>query len=136
MSLLDALRAIGGTGRGGEHTLGRHLDAGQIQVLRSRAAALGPARHYLLEVEWPQLYRRAERLRTAGIPATDGEVRRLVARMDELSALFSGGDAGVSAGVRAAWHDDPAAMSGDSSAPVGEWCELSDYLNRARHNPR
>ncbi|WP_329528970.1 hypothetical protein [Streptomyces sp. NBC_01462] len=52
--------------------------------------------------------------------------------MDELSALFSSGDAGV----RAAWHDDPAAMSGDSSAPVDDWCELSDYLNRARHNPR
>ncbi|WP_393101102.1 MerR family transcriptional regulator [Streptomyces sp. LN325] len=135
-ALLDALRAVGRTGREGEHTLGRHLDGGQIQVLRSRAAALGPARHYLLEVEWPELYRRAERLRTAGISATDGEVRRLVARMDELSAFFSGGDAGVSAGVRAAWHDDPAAMSGDSDAPVDDWRELSDYLNDARHNPR
>ena len=58
--------------------------------------------HCLPEVEWPKLYRRAERLRAAGTPATDQKVRRLVARMDELSALFTGGDAGISAGVRAA----------------------------------
>ncbi|WP_260326906.1 hypothetical protein [Streptomyces sp. TLI_185] len=45
---------------------------------------------------------------------------RLVARMDELSTLFTGGDAGISAGVRAAWHDDPAAMSGDPGAPADE----------------
>ncbi|WP_218128771.1 MerR family transcriptional regulator [Nonomuraea maritima] len=70
-TLLDALQAIGGTGPGSEHTLGRHLDADQRQVLRARASALGPAMHYLLEIEWPELYRRAERLRGAGTPATD-----------------------------------------------------------------
>ncbi|MCX5087939.1 MerR family transcriptional regulator [Streptomyces sp. NBC_00365] len=134
-ALLDALRAIGGTGPEGEHTLGRHLDADQIQVMRTRAAALGPAMHYLLEVEWPVLYRRAERLRAAGTPPADQKVRRLVARMDELSALFTGGDAGISAGVRAAWHDDPAAMSGDSGAPADDWRKLADYLDRARNNP-
>ncbi|MFF4249633.1 MerR family transcriptional regulator [Streptomyces sp. NPDC001663] len=134
--LLDALHAIGGTGPEGEHTLGRHLDADQIHVLRTRAAALGPAAHYLLEIEWPELYRRAERLRTAGTPPTDRNVRRLVARMDELSALFTGGDAGISAGVRAAWRDDPAAMSGDPAAPAGEWRALADYLDRARNSPR
>ncbi|MFE5325425.1 MerR family transcriptional regulator [Embleya sp. NPDC056575] len=132
-ALLDALRALGGTGPEGEHTLGRHLDADEIRVLRTRTGALGPATHYLLEVEWPELYRRAERLRAAGTPATDHKVRRLVARMDELSALFTGGDAGISAGVRAAWHDDPAAMSGDPGAPADDWRALADYLDRARH---
>lgn len=134
-TLLDALQAIGGTGPESEHTLGRHLDADQVQVLRVRASALGPAMHYLLDIEWPELYRRAERLRGAGIPATDQQVRRLVARMDELSALFTGGDAGISAGVRAAWHDDPAAMSGDAGAPADDWRELAEYLERARHSP-
>jgi DNA-binding transcriptional MerR regulator len=134
-ALLGALRAIGGTGPEGEHALGRHLDADQIQVMRTRAAALGPAMHYLLEVEWPELYRRAERLRAAGTPPAEQKVRRLVARMDELSALFTGGDAGISAGVRAAWHDDPAAMSGDSGAPADDWRKLADYLDRARNHP-
>ncbi|GHG62383.1 MerR family transcriptional regulator [Streptomyces griseocarneus] len=132
--LLDALRAIGGTGPEGEQTLRRHLDADQMEVLTTRAAALGPAKHYLLEIEWPELYRRADRLRMAGTPPTDPKVRRLVARMDELGTLFTGGDAGISAGVRDAWHDDPAAMSGNPAAPADDWRELADYLDIARHS--
>ncbi|MFI7101740.1 MerR family transcriptional regulator [Streptomyces sp. NPDC050161] len=134
-ALIDALRAIGGTGPESAHTLSRHLEADRIEALRSRAAALGPARHYLLEVEWPELYRRAERLRVAGTPPTDRRVRRLAARLDELSALFTGGDARISTGVRAAWRDDPAAMSGDPGAPADDWRELADYLDRARDTP-
>jgi DNA-binding transcriptional MerR regulator len=130
--LLGALRAIGGTGPGAQEALGRHLDADQVRVLRARTAALGPAAHYLLDVEWPELYRRAEQLRSGGTPPGDPRVRRLVARMDELSALFTGGDAGISTGVRAAWRDDPAAMSGDPAAPAAEWRDLADYLDRAR----
>ncbi len=132
--LLDALRA---TGRGaeGDHVLARHLDEDQLRTLRVRAAALGPARHYLLEVEWPELYRRAERLRAEGVPPSDPRVRRLVARMDEMGALFSGGEAGISAGVRAAWHDDPAAVSGFPDAPADEWRELAEYLERSRNGP-
>ncbi|AZQ70317.1 MerR family transcriptional regulator [Streptomyces luteoverticillatus] len=130
--LLDALHALGGTGPEGEHTLRRHLDDDQLRVLETRAAALGPAAHYLLEIEWPELYRRADRLRTAGVPPTDPKVRRLVTRMDELSTLFTGGDAGISTGVRAAWRDDPAAMSGEPEAPADGWRELADYLDAAR----
>ncbi|MFF7725427.1 MerR family transcriptional regulator [Streptomyces sp. NPDC008001] len=132
--LLEALRAIGGTGPEREQTLRRHLDEDQVEVLRTRAADLGPAMHYLLEVEWPELYRRAERLRAAGTPPTDRKVRRLVARMDELSALFTGGDEGISAGVRDAWEDDPAAMSGDPAAPADDWRDLAAYLDHARRS--
>jgi DNA-binding transcriptional MerR regulator len=133
--LLAALQAIGGTGPESEHTLRRHLDADQIQVLRTRAAALGPAMHYLLEIEWPELYRRADRLRTDRTPPTDQKVRRLVARMDELSTLFTGGDGGIAAGVRDAWHDDPSAMSGGPPAVADQWRELADYLALARDSP-
>jgi MerR family transcriptional regulator, thiopeptide resistance regulator len=52
--------------------------------------------------------------------------------MDELSALFTGGDAGISAGVQSAWRADPAALSGDPGAPADGWQELADYLDRAR----
>lgn len=132
--LVGALRALGGAGapeRG--EVVGRHLDADQVEVLRARAAGLGPAAHYLLEVEWPELYRRAERLRAEGVPAADARVRRLVARMDELSVLFSGGDTAISAGVRAAWREDPAAMSGEPDAPADAWRELAVYLDQARN---
>ncbi|MFF3273188.1 MerR family transcriptional regulator [Streptomyces chrestomyceticus] len=151
--LLATLEAIGRTGPSADQTLRRHLDADQLQVLAARGAALGPAAHYLLRVEWPELYRRAERLRTAGVPAADRRVRRLVARMDELGALFSGGDAGVSAGVREAWRTEagPGSEPGPGPEPGREpgprqepepgaaadgglnaWAALADYLDTAR----
>lgn len=131
-AVLAALRATGAAGSAGEQALRRHLDDDQIQVLATRAAALGPTAHYLLEIEWPELYRRAEALRTAKTPPTDASVRRIVARMDELSVLFGGGDRKISGGVRAAWREDPAAMSGDASAAPGQWDDVSAYLDAAR----
>jgi DNA-binding transcriptional MerR regulator len=127
-SLLDALRAIGGNDLG---VLRRHLDADQVRLLEARHAAMGPSAHYLLEIEWPELYRRADRLRRDGVDAGDPRVRALVRRMDELSTLFTGGDTAVSQGVRAAWRDDPAGLSGDS-VDAAAYRELADYLDRAR----
>lgn len=123
---------MGGAGPEREQALRRHLDDDQIQALHDRAAPLGPAAHYLLEVEWPELYRRAEALRTAGVEPAEPRVRKLVARMDELSSLFSGGDGDVSAAVRSAWRHEPAAMSGDPTAPADTWHTLTAYLDRAR----
>lgn len=100
--------------------------------MAERAASLGPAAHYWLEVEWPELYRRAEALRAAGTDAADPQVRKLVRRLDELADLFSGGDPAVSEGVRAAWHDDPAAMADAVSAPADQWRDLAAYLDHAR----
>jgi DNA-binding transcriptional MerR regulator len=129
-NLLDALRAIGGD-PGGAQALHRHLDPDQLKVLETRFTALGQSAHYLLEIEWPELYRRADRLRLDGVEATDPRVRALVARMDELSTLFTGGDAAISDGVRAAWRDDPAAMSAEQ-ADTSHYQELADYLDHAR----
>nr|WP_040733095.1 MerR family transcriptional regulator [Nocardia tenerifensis] len=131
-ALLEALQAIGGAGSASEQVLRRHLDTDQQQRLGNQATALGPAKHYLLEIEWPELYRKAERLRQAGVDPTDDRVRRLARRLDELSTLFTGDDAGISAGVRNAWRDDPAAMSGDPAAPADEWRALADFLDQAR----
>lgn len=133
-SLLDALRAIGGNDPEAAQVLQRHLDVDQLRVLEARHAAMGPSAHYLLEIEWPELYRRADRLRLDGVEATDPRVRALVNRMDELSTLFSGGDTTVSKGVRAAWREDPTALSGQPSEHVDTdaWRELADYLDRAR----
>ena len=63
----------------------------------------------------------------AGTAPDAPEVRRRVARMDGLATQFSGGDQELSAGVRAAWHDDPAEQA-DS------WWALSEYLDLARQH--
>ncbi|MGW3041005.1 MerR family transcriptional regulator [Kitasatospora sp. NPDC001159] len=130
--LLRLLQAVGATGPGADEALRRHLDEDQLHALADHAAALGPAAHYLLEVEWPQLYRRAEDLRTAGADPADPRVRRIVERLDELSRLFSGGDTTLSAAVRTAWREDPAAMSGDPTTPADAWADLRTFLDHAR----
>ncbi|KJS54518.1 MerR family transcriptional regulator [Streptomyces rubellomurinus subsp. indigoferus] len=131
-ALIGALQSMGSAGPQGQEALRRHLDSDQLRTLRDRAAGLGPAAHYLLEVEWPELYRRAEALRLAGVDPAAPRVRKLVARMDELSSLFTGGDGGVSTAVRSAWRHEPAAMSGDPATPTDAWHDLAAYLDRAR----
>lgn len=131
-ALIGALRTMGSAGAESGQALRRHLDDDQLQTLHDRAAVLGPGAHYLLEVEWPELYRRAEALRPAGVEPTAPRVRKLVERMDELSSLFTGGDSGVSAAVRSAWRHEPAAMSGDPTAPADAWHDLTAYLDHAR----
>jgi MerR family transcriptional regulator, thiopeptide resistance regulator len=131
-ALLDAVRAS--PSPTAARALARHLNPDQLAVLRDRAQALGPLAHYRLEVEWPELYRRAERLRAAGAPPDDPEVQRLVARIDELGARFSGGDRKVSAGVRAAWADDPAGLAGVPAEQATAWRALAQYLDLARRS--
>src|SRR5215212_4674660 len=71
-ALLDAVRASTPTPEAAR-VLAGHLDPDQVATLRARTEALGPLAHYLLEIEWPELYRRAERLRApAPRPTTRG----------------------------------------------------------------
>jgi DNA-binding transcriptional MerR regulator len=130
-ALLDAVRGSTPPPEAAR-VLADHLDPDQVGTLRARAEALGPLAHYLLEVEWPELYRRAERLRAAGTPPDDPRVQRLVARIDELGARFSGGDREISAGVRAAWDDDPAGLAAVPAEQATTWRELARYLDLAR----
>jgi DNA-binding transcriptional MerR regulator len=112
--------------------LARHLDPDQLAELKAHKEAVGPLAHYLLEVEWPELYRRAERYRAAGTAPDDPRVQRLVTRIDELGARFSGGDRELSAGVRAAWDDDPPGLSNVQPEQSTTWRELVRYLDLAR----
>ncbi|WP_274911564.1 MerR family transcriptional regulator [Streptomyces sp. WZ-12] len=131
-TLIGALQAMRGTGPAADQALRRHVDEDHIRVLEDRARALGPAAPYLLEIEWPELYRRAEALRAAGTDPGAPQVQRIVARMDELGALFSGGEETLSTAVKGAWQREPAAMSGDPAAPADAWQHLTAYLDRAR----
>jgi DNA-binding transcriptional MerR regulator len=130
-ALLDAVRAATPSPESAR-VLARHLDPGQVAELQAHMEAVGPPAHYLLEVEWPELYRRAERHRAVGTGPDDPQVRRLVARIDELGPRFSGGDRRISAGVRAAWDDDPAGLSNAPAEHATTWRDLTRYLDLAR----
>jgi DNA-binding transcriptional MerR regulator len=109
-----------------------YLDDNQRAELASGAAAVGPALPYLLEIEWPQLYRQADDLRRKGASPSDERVQRIVGRMDELSTLVGGNRPDGGGEVRAAWRENPAAMSGETEETASPWRELADYVESAR----
>lgn len=121
----DARGDVGGV-------LGRHLDDDQRKALAEGAKAAGPALPYLLEVEWPQLYRRVDELRRSGATPADDRVQGMVARLDELSAMLSSGDHEVAAGVRAAWREDPGGMAGEPDEVAAPWRDLAAFVAEAR----
>ncbi|CAO5193523.1 MerR family transcriptional regulator, thiopeptide resistance regulator [Frankia sp. AiPs1] len=138
--LIAVLRSMGGPGLAGtSEAVRQRLAPDQLAALRENAATLGPAAHYLLEIEWPELYRRAEALRVSGIEPGTPQVQKLVRRMDELSVLFSGGDTRLSGSVRTAWREELADTAqreeGDVAATAGAWRDLADYLDQARAAP-
>ncbi|GAA4348914.1 MerR family transcriptional regulator [Angustibacter luteus] len=127
--LLALVRAA----RGADDAVARELSEQERERVAEGAAAVGPALPYLLEVEWPQLYRRAEELRRSGAAPDSAAVQQVVARMQELSARFGTGDGrGAGAAVRAAWRQEPAALSGESQAVAGPWRELAEFVEEAR----
>jgi hypothetical protein len=109
-----------------------YLDSQHRADLADHAAAVGPALPYLLEVEFPQLYRQAEAIRRDGASPSDERMRPIVARLDELSALLGGKQSGAGSQVRAAWRDKPAAMSGESAETAAPWSDLAEFVEAAR----
>jgi MerR family transcriptional regulator, thiopeptide resistance regulator len=105
-----------------EQALREHLSDDEIQHLRNRSAELGIIGQHAIGVEWPQLYARARAELDAGTPPGAPEVRAIVDRMDELSALFNRGTPAPHPGVRQLWVERGGA----------EYEELLDCLDKAR----
>ena len=127
--LLAAVRALHGPDPA---VLAEYLDRDQIETVGAAARAAGPAAHYLLEIEWPQLYRTADALLAAGTRPDDPAVQRLVDRLDQLGSRFSGGDPQVSDRIGNAYRTDPAAISGVSDPPADRWRAVAIFLDEAR----
>jgi DNA-binding transcriptional MerR regulator len=128
---VDLLRVLRAAHPDRASALERYLSVEELDGLNRAGADLGPRAQYVIEIEFPQLYRRVEELRRQEVPADDDRVQGLIARMDALSALLGGRD-GAGAGVRRAWREDPAAMSGQDETVAGPWRELADYVEAAR----
>jgi DNA-binding transcriptional MerR regulator len=126
----DLLQLLAATRPRRADALEEYLTDEERAALEQGAANLGPRSHYVVEIEFPQLYRRMEALRRRGVPVDDDRVQGLVARMNELSEQLGGGE-GAGDGVRRAWRADPAAMSGEEESVAGRWRRLSDFVEAA-----
>ena len=105
-----------------EQALREQLSSEEIARLSARTAELGVIGQHALGVEWPQLYAKAQVELEAGTPADAPQVRAIVDRMDELSALFNQGSPTPHRGIRQLW-----VQRGGSA-----YAELVEYLDRAR----
>ena len=131
-TMLTAMTAADDARPDRERVLREHLTDEQLQHLATAAEEVGPAAPYLLEIEWPSLYARADALRMAGVPPDDPAMQEIASRMHELAARFGGdGDSTQPSAVRTAWRDDPVAMSGDPLAVEKGWGDLAEYVDRA-----
>jgi DNA-binding transcriptional MerR regulator len=105
-----------------EQVLREQLGDAEVARLRERTAELGVLGQHAIGVEWPQLYARAQAELDAGTPPEAADVRAIVDRMDELSALFSQGTPTPHQQVRELW-----VRHGGSA-----YARLVEYLDRAR----
>ncbi|WP_204164704.1 MerR family transcriptional regulator [Nocardioides daejeonensis] len=126
------LTLMRGARAGAGEVLDRHVSKDHRAQLASGAATVGPALAYVLEIEWPELYRRVEELRVAGARPDDPQVQKSVARMDQLSTWLNAGGEEAGAAVRSAWRDDPASMSGEPEQVAAPWRYLAQFVDEAR----
>jgi MerR family transcriptional regulator, thiopeptide resistance regulator len=128
----ELLRLMRDARLGSQDVLDDYLDDEQRAALVEGAKVAGSALPYLLDIEWPSLYRRADQLRRSGAQPDDQQVQQIVGRLDELAAMVSGGTTGAGLAVRQAWRDHPAAMSGEAEEVAGPWTEVADFVEQAR----
>jgi MerR family transcriptional regulator, thiopeptide resistance regulator len=111
------------------HLVTGYLSAEQIARLAHRHEALGEEAVRLVREELPQLYRQAMSQYQAGTDPSDATVAALVKRIDQASAILSGGDDAITAGVRRLWAERGEEVYPGSGIP---WSDLVDFLDQAR----
>jgi DNA-binding transcriptional MerR regulator len=107
-----------------------YLSKEQAEVIHRRMRDLGMVAEHAVGVEMPRLYGEAFEEMQSGTPPADPAVRRIADRLDELSELIRGPDAGIGTAVRTMWVDrgrqQPPGQGG------ADWSDLVAYLDQAR----
>jgi MerR family transcriptional regulator, thiopeptide resistance regulator len=117
---LDAIEAM--------TVIEKYYTAEQLDRLARRREQFGEEAVRAVEREWRRLYERAQALLEAGRDPADPDAQALITRMDELVALFHGGDEEIQAALRRMWEEQ-----GDQlRAQYGPPPQVQAYLERAR----
>ena len=95
------------------HEIETHYTPEQREQLAARAEALGPEAIRAVEEEWPRLFESVGREMDAGTDPTDSRARALIDRWDELVAMFTNHDPGITQALGNVWRE-----SGDSASQM------------------
>jgi MerR family transcriptional regulator, thiopeptide resistance regulator len=112
-----------------EQLVAGYLSAEQAGALVRRLAALGGSAAELIRNELPRLYQQALAEYDCGTDPADPVVRGIAGRIDEISAILSGGDEQATGRVRRMWAEHGEEVYPGAGIP---WAALAEYLDRAR----
>lgn len=109
-----------------------HYTPEQLDTLQARADELGPETIRAVEAEWPQLFEAVGREMDAGTDPADPRVQSLVDRWDELVAMFTHHDPGISRSLGKVWKHSGDQASGMMGLDPDRMRDLFAYAQRAR----
>jgi DNA-binding transcriptional MerR regulator len=117
---LDAIEAM--------TVIEKFYSAEQLDRLARRREQFGEAAVREMEREWPRLYERAQVFLEEGRDPADPQVQALITRMDELVALFHGGEEDILAALQRMWDEQADQLRAQYGPPPA----VQAYLERAR----
>jgi MerR family transcriptional regulator, thiopeptide resistance regulator len=106
------------------------LTPAQVEAMHRRITGLGVVAEHAIGVEMPRLYAEAQEEMRAGTPCSDPAIRKIVNRLDELSAMLRGQDQEIGQTVRQMWLTKGSQQPGELDS--ADWPDLVAYLDRAR----
>lgn len=121
--LLDVLKELTAMER-----VTRYYTEEQLAELAARADALGEEGMRKAEAEWTALSTEVRALIDEGVPPDDPRAQAAADRWDGLIAAFTGGNAGISAGLNQVWANETEIEGVDVSA----WRALGEYIESVR----
>lgn len=123
-TFLQTLRAM--------HEIEQHYTPEQLQHLADRREAIGEETIRNVEAEWPRLFEALGRELDAGTDPSASSVQALVDRWDELVAMFTGGDAGITRSLGSVWKNSGDRASQMTGLDPDRMRDLFAYAHRAR----
>jgi len=106
----------------------------QLETLRKRREALGEETIEAVQKEWPELMRKIRDEMDKGTDPTSPEVRKLVARHEELLQQFHGGDPGIIESMKNVYRNMGAEITREYDFPLDS--ALSRYMEKAKAEDR
>ena len=106
----------------------RHFTPEQMETIARRGKELGPDAIAKTQEEWPALIAEVQAAMARGADPASPEVQGLAARWRELVERFTGGDAGIAAGVRQVWQQEGDAIRARHGGPDPA---MFEYMSRA-----
>ena len=90
----------------------RYYTPEQLQELEQRRQAIGDEAIREVEREWAEIFATLRAEMDAGTDPADPKLRPLAERGQELVAMFTGGDPGITQALKQMWeHEDPEKVS-------------------------